>query len=271
MFKHFGKSPANEFNGKVCWITGASSGIGEALAKNLALCNARLVISARRKDQLVRVKEECLALNAKLEDKDILVLDFDMLDYSVHDSSFQKVLKHFGKLDLLISNAGRSQRARWQNIEIEVDRNMFDLNVFSLINLNRIAVRYFFKSKNAGGLAITSSIAGVIGAPVCGSYTGAKHALHGYFESLRNETRDRNLAITMLCPGPVVSDIVKESFTSKLGEKVDDVYSSKERRMTANRCAHLCLVAIANKLEESWQALFPMIISTYFLRSPCLC
>ncbi|KAG4069998.1 hypothetical protein HA402_013658 [Bradysia odoriphaga] len=85
---HFGKSP------------GASSGIGEALAKNLARFNARLVISARRKDELDRVKQECLALNRKLKDKDILVLDFDMLDYAVHESKFKQVVDHFGKAEL---------------------------------------------------------------------------------------------------------------------------------------------------------------------------
>jgi len=150
---------------------------------------------------------------------------------------------------------------------VEVDKSMFDLNVFSLINLNRIAVRYFSQSGNIGGLAITSSIAGIIGAPDCGSYTGAKHALHGYFECLRNEIKDKNIAITMLCPGPVFSDIVKEAFTTKVGEKVNKVYQPTERRMTADRCAYLCLVAIANKLDESWQALFPLIIVTYFLRN----
>jgi len=84
----------------VIWVTGASSGIGEALAKNLARCNARLAISARRKDELVRVKQECLALNRNLKDKDILVVDFDMLDYSVHQSSFDNVVNHFGKIYL---------------------------------------------------------------------------------------------------------------------------------------------------------------------------
>ncbi|KAG4070076.1 hypothetical protein HA402_013736 [Bradysia odoriphaga] len=264
---HFGKSPATEFSRKVVWVTGASSGIGEALAKNLARFNARLVISARRKDELDRVKQECLALNRKLKDKDILVLDFDMLDYAVHESKFKQVVDHFGKLDLLISNAGRSQRARWQNIELEVDKSMFDLNVFSLINLNRIAVRYFSKTGNIGGLAVTSSIAGIIGAPDCASYTGAKHALHGYFEALRNELGSNKISITMLCPGPVFSDIVREAFTTKIGEKVNKVYQPTERRMTADRCAYLCLVAIANKLDESWQALFPLIIVTYFLRN----
>lgn len=85
------------------------------------------------------------------------------------------------QLDLLVSNAGRSQRASWHNIELEVDKDMFELNVFSLINLNRLAIRHFYKNGNVGALAITSSIAGIMGAPDCASYTGAKHALHVRF------------------------------------------------------------------------------------------
>jgi len=246
--------------------TGASSGIGEALAKNLALCNARLAISSEIKDELVRVKRECLALNSNLKEQDILVLDFDMLHYSAHESSFQKVIKHFGKLDLLISNAGRSQKASWQSIELEVDRSIFDLNVFSIISLNRIVVRYFYESGNKGRLAVTSSIAGVIGTSNGGSYTGSKHALHGYFEGLRNETRDKNIAITILCPGPVFTDIMKKAFTSKQGE-VNELNSPGKRKMTTDRCAFLCLVAIANKLEESWLAMFPLVIFTHLLRN----
>jgi len=260
---YFGKVPGEELSGKVVWVTGASSGIGEGLAKVLARCNALIVLSARRKDELERVKKECLALNPKLKEKDILILDFDILNYSVHEQSFKKVIDHFGKLDVLISNAGRSQRANWQEIELQVDKDLFELNVFSLLSLNRIVVKHFLKV-GKGQLAVTSSIAGKVGAPGSGSYTGSKHALHGYFECLRNETRGK-IDITMLCPGPVHSSVLKEAFTSQEGQKFDQSHNASDRRMTAERCAYLCLVAITNKLEESWQALFPVVPITYFV------
>lgn len=77
----------------------------------------------------------------------------------------------------MINNAGRSQRAIWENVEIEVDRQVFELNVFGVVSLSRIAVQYF-NTKNKGHLVVTSSLAGVIGAPFSCSYTGSKHAIH---------------------------------------------------------------------------------------------
>jgi len=247
----------------VVWITGASFGIGEGLAKELAQCpGSKIVLSARREDELKRVKRECLAENPKREDNSILVLPLDMTNYSSHEPCFQKVLSTFGRLDLLVSNAGRSQRAKWHEIETEVDKQLFDLNVFSLVNLNRIVLKYFFK-EGKGHLAVMSSLAGKIGAPNSGSYTGSKFALHGYFESLRNEVRGKNVDITMICPGPVFSGVLKEAFTSKVGEKVDQDHSPSDRRMTADRCGFLSLLGIANRLEELWLAPFPIIPLTY--------
>jgi len=260
---YVGRQPVDSFRNKVVWITGASFGIGEGLAKEVAKCpGSKIVLSARREDELKRVKRECLADNPKREDNSILVLPLDMTDYSKHQPSFEKVLGTFGKLDVLVSNAGRSQRAKWDEIETEVDKQLFDLNVFSLVNLNRIVLRYFFKV-GGGQLDVTSSIAGKIGAPNSGSYTASKFALHGYFESLRNEVRGKNVDVTMICPGPVFSGVLKEAFTSKVGEKVDQDHSPNDRRMTSERCGFLSLLGIANRLEEIWLAPFPIIPLTY--------
>jgi len=263
IYSYYGKQPAETYADKVCWITGSSSGIGEGLAKELAKCSAKIVLSARRKDELERVKAECLSINKKMKTDDILVLPMDMTDYSSHEPAFQKVLDHFGRLDVLISNAGRSQRANWVDIELEVDKSLFELNVFSIINLNRKVLRYFLDNKR-GQLAITSSTAGRVGVPYSGSYTGSKFALHGYFESLRNEIGD-TVPITMLCPGPTFSGFLKEAFTGKSGSKFNQDVRPNDRRMTADRCAYLSLVAMANRLEESWMGLFPVVPLTYFV------
>jgi len=260
---YLGKNPTDSFNGKVIWITGASSGIGEGIVKELAKCQgSKIVISARREDELKRVKGDCIAANPSRKKDSILVLPLDMTDYSSHAPALKKVLDTFGKLDVLVSNAGRSQRALWHEIEPEVDKQLFELNVFSLINMNRLVLRHFFEA-GEGHLAVMSSIAGKIGAPNSGSYTASKFALHGYFESLRNEIRGRNIAITMICPGPVFSDVLKNAFTSQKGESVDQDHSPGDRRMTAERMGHLSLVAIANQLEETWASPFPIIFLTY--------
>ncbi|ODM94851.1 Dehydrogenase/reductase SDR family member 7 [Orchesella cincta] len=261
-YSYYGKTPAEAFDDKVVWVTGSSSGIGEGLAKELAKCNAKIVLTARRKDELERVKSDCLGLNKRLKNEDILVLPMDLTDYSSHQPAFDRVIEHFGRLDVLISNAGRSQRANWVDIELEVDKNLFELNVFSLINLNRIVLRYFL-ANGRGQLAVTSSVAGKIGAPFSGSYTGSKYALHGYFESLRSEIGNK-VPITMLCPGPVFSGFLKEAFTAKTGDKFGQETQATDRRMTADRCGYLSLVAIANGLDEAWTALFPVILVLYF-------
>ncbi|OXA62629.1 Dehydrogenase/reductase SDR family member 7 [Folsomia candida] len=231
LYCYIGIQPVHAFRDKVIWITGGSSGIGEAIAKELAKCNsAKIVLSARRKEELLRVKSECLGKN---------------------------------NLDVLISNAGRSQRAAWPQTELAVDKDLFELNVFSLLNLNRIVVRHFLEVGRGGQLAIMSSIAAKMGVYHSGSYSGSKFALHGYFNSLRNETYTDNIDVTLICPGPVFSPILRNAFTSKLGQVVDQEYTSGDRRMTADRCAYLSLIAIGNRLEETWVALSPIVLFTY--------
>ncbi|CAL8095445.1 unnamed protein product [Orchesella dallaii] len=260
----FGKSLDRFYSRKVVWITGASSGIGEALAKELAKHKAKLVISARRIDELNRVKQECLELSKTMTDKDILVLPLDMTDYASHQHAFTKVLKHFGELDILVSNAGRSQRANWEEIENEVDKELFDLNVFSLLALNRIVLKYFY-SVGKGHLAVMSSVAGKNGIPFSASYTGSKFALHGYFACLRNEIASKKMSvpITIICPGPVFSGFLKVAFTAKKGQEFGQGVRATDKRMSAERCAYLSLTGIANELEECWMSLFPFLQLTY--------
>ncbi|ODM94857.1 Dehydrogenase/reductase SDR family member 7 [Orchesella cincta] len=264
IYTYFGKSLDGTFADKVVWVTGASSGIGEAVSKELAKHRTKIVISARRVDELNRVKRECLELSNSLTDADILVLPLDMTDYSSHQSAFKKVLDHFGRLDILVSNAGRSQRANWEEIETEVDKQLFDLNVFSLLALSRIVLKYFYRV-GKGHLVVMSSVAGKNGIPFSASYTASKYALHGYFACLRNEIASKNIAIpvTLICPGPVFSGFLKEAFTAKKDQKFGQDVPSTHKRMSAQRCSYLTLTAIANELEECWVSIFPYLQLTY--------
>lgn len=161
--------------GSVVWITGASSGIGKELAYVLAKNNVKLCLTARSLDRLEAVKVECLKLGKRLQPNDVLVLKMDMLDLDSHQKHFDKVLKHFGQIDVLVNNAGRSQRALFRDIHITVDRDVFELDVFSVINLSRIYVR---QCNGQGHIAVTSSGVGLISVPNSASYTAAKHAIH---------------------------------------------------------------------------------------------
>ncbi|XP_046687421.1 dehydrogenase/reductase SDR family member 7-like [Homalodisca vitripennis] len=262
----FGKK-IGVLRGKVIWITGASSGIGASLAEVLAANGAKLVISARNAGNLSKVKQKCIA--AGLPATDVLILPMDVLEIQKHEQYFQQVIAHYGQLDILVNNAGRSQRALWEDIDIAVDKEIFKLNVFSVVSLARLAVRYF-NEKGGGHLVTMSSLAGVVGAPYSGSYTATKHAIMGYFDSLRYERISQSgggqLAITLLCPGPVFSNVLSESFTETAGQKFMQHQDPTDKRMTTERCAKLCAVAIANRLDEAWMGLFPVVPLCYVLR-----
>jgi len=256
----FGKDVAKEMAGKVVWITGASTGIGAALAMEAVKKGAKIAISARREPLLAQIKAKCLELGAK--SCDVLVLPLDLCDFSSHQDSFKKILTEFGRLDILINNAGRSQRARWEHTSIEVDQDLFNLNVFSVVNLTRTVLPHMLENKS-GTVAVMSSSAGKAGVPFSGTYTGSKHAVHGYFESLRSEKVGTGVEVCMLCPGPTFSNLLEVASTEKLGEKFGESMQATDKRMTAERCAELSFIAITNKLPESWICFKPVLLLMY--------
>ncbi|XP_001603507.1 dehydrogenase/reductase SDR family member 7 [Nasonia vitripennis] len=249
-YDKFGKS-VDTLSGKVVWITGASSGIGEHLAYELAKGGCKLVLSARREAELYKVKTNCLAINPNLQDHDIHVLVFDVRAIESHQRVFDNVLSTYGRLDVLVNNAGRSQRAHWEQIDLAVDKEVFDLNTFSVVHLTRLAVKQFLH-QGGGHVAVTSSLAGILGAPFSASYTGSKHAIHGYFDSLRMEKLTSNIKVTIVCPGPIQTDFLAESFTENVGEKYGQQTEIASNKLSAQRCAKLFASALANKLDEVW-------------------
>lgn len=261
-FKEKYGKPVSSLKGKTIWITGASSGIGEHLAYVLAKAGCKLILSARRVAELERVKKTCLEENKCLTDNDVEIYPMNMLDLNLHEKAFQDVTDKFGKLDILVSNAGRSQRAKWENIEIAVDKEMFDLNVFSVLSLSRLAVKYFLKV-GGGQIVNTSSIAGFVPTPISPTYCATKHALHGYFKPLFMEHPDKLISVTMVCPGPVQTGFLEKSFTEKPGEEYGVSTDTAKTKVSAERCAALMGIAIANKLNEVWIATPPVLRITY--------
>ncbi|EDV94192.1 dehydrogenase/reductase SDR family member 7 [Drosophila grimshawi] len=255
--------------GQVVWITGASSGIGRALAVSLARHGVRLVLSARRVKQLEDVQAECLeAARGLLAQNDVLILPMDMLQLENHQSHLYTVLNHFDRLDVLVNNAGRSQRANWTEIEIQVDRDLFELDVFSVIHLSRIVVRYFLEQNGGRGhIAATSSIAGFSPVPFSATYCAAKHALNAYLSALKVE--QRKLDVTIFAPGPIATDFLLEAFTGTDGRKLGGS-TANQKRLTAKRCGWLFAVALANKMDVTWCGLFPVNALAYCARNPTL-
>lgn len=257
----FGKQ-LDKLRGKIIWITDALNPVGEEMVYKIARNDGKLIISGRKKEELYEMKKKCLLINKDLSDDDILVLPLEVTKVETHQECFDQIIEHFNTLDIIVNNVGLSQRAKWEYTESKVDRQIFELNVFSVANLTRIAVR-FFNKKGKGRLAVMSSIAGIVGVPFTGSFSGTKHALHGLYESLRIEKLGKNIHLTILCPGPVLGRTKR--FTENSCKKSNKTEQTG-RRMTPERCAHLSLIAIVNKLDEVWMALFPILPLVYFMK-----
>lgn len=230
------------FKDKVVWITGASSGIGEALALEFAKQGARLVISARREDELKRV-----AALTKLPDLDLMVLPFDLKDTSKATALTANVINKFGRIDILVNNGGMSQRAEMEKTSIEIDRDLMEVNYFSAVNLTR-AVLPYMKRQKSGHVIVISSVAGKFGFYLRSGYSAAKHALHGFFDSFRLETEKDGIKTLIVCPGKIKTNISLNAVTDKGAHgKMDP---SHENAMSAEECATIILKAIQNNDEE---------------------
>jgi short-subunit dehydrogenase len=209
------------FNNKVVWITGASSGIGEALAYEFAQQGARLVLSARRADILEQVKSKCK--NASQH----LVLAMDMTDASRFTDLVLQVESHFGAVDILINNAGVSQRALVKDTLLSVDRTLMEVDYFGPVALTKTLLPYML-ARNSGRLVAVSSIAGLVATPYRSSYAAAKHALRAFYDSMRAEIHDSGVRVSVVYPGFVKTAI---TFSALVGDgstqnKMDDAQDS---------------------------------------------
>lgn len=255
----FGR-PVSDFAGKVVWVTGASTGLGEAMAYELASVGTKLILTARSEDLLEKVKEECLELSRGiLEKKDILLLPFDLTNFSCHKEKVENAINHFGRIDVLINNAARYQVGPIIETDMEVDKAVFDVNYFGPINLTKLVLKQFLQ-QGKGHIVVISSIVGKYGVPSTAAYTGSKHALQGYFEALRTEHQMDNINVTIVCPGIFSSSIFNRTMTTRKDVILQKDYDHYEcANMSSERCAHLSLIAAINKLFESWVAFQPIL------------
>lgn len=233
----------DNFKDKVVWITGASSGIGEALAKAFAAEGAKLVLSARRKEELERVKKEC-----NIGDSHCLVLPLDLSNTSNIDSLTQQVLAKFSRIDVLVNNGGISQRSLGKDTPLEIDRKIMEVNFFGQVALTKSVLPVMLKQKQ-GQIIVMSSIAGKLGFWFRTAYSASKHALHGFFEALRLETEAEGIKILITVPGKIQSDISLHALKGD-GSENNVMDKSQELGMPASECAAFILKAVKNNKEE---------------------
>ncbi|KWW29448.1 MAG: short-chain dehydrogenase/reductase SDR [bacterium P3] len=190
------------FQGRVVWITGASSGIGEAVAYRFAQEGARLIVSALEDEQLSHVAARCVQLGAP----EAFVLPCDLSRLDSLETLAEQAWARFGRIDILYNNAGISQRGTAVETEMSVIRKVMDIDFYAPVILTKSILPRMI-AQGGGQLAVTTSIAGCFGFPMRCAYSSAKHALYGFFETVQAENYKDNVRVTIVCPGRVRTNI----------------------------------------------------------------
>lgn len=230
------------FQQKRVWITGASSGIGEALALALAEKGANLILSSRNEAELHRVKAACTGA------KEVMIVPMDV---SKHDEVFaiaKKVLEQVGKIDILINNAGISQRGLAKDTSFEIDKRIMDVDYFGTVALTKAVLPSMLLHK-LGHIVVVTSVVGHMGTPGRSTYSAAKHALHGYFDALRAEIWRENIQVLLVVPGYIKTKISFNALNAD-GTPQNKMDDGQANGISADTLAEKVLRAIANNREE---------------------
>lgn len=230
------------FQNKVVWLTGASSGIGKAAALELSKQGTNVIISSRNTEKLEAVKAA-----SAYPDK-VKILELDLSNYSNFDSLVAEAISLFGKIDILINNGGVSQRSFVIDTSLDVDEQLMKTNYLGTVALTKALLPYFIERK-AGQIASVTSVVGKIGTPLRSSYAASKHALHGFFDSLRAEVHKDNISVTLICPGYVKTNVSINALTGD-GSKQNTMDKKTENGMTPENFAIKMLKAIDSKKQE---------------------
>lgn len=227
---------------KVVWITGASSGIGEALAYKMKQLGAKLIISSRKSEALYRVKSNC-----KGNPLDIHVLPLDLENTDSLPDIAKAANKIYGRIDLIIHSGGISQRSLAIETDIAVAQKIMDINFWGTVALSQ-SVLPGMVARKSGQIVIISSLVGKFGTKFRSAYSASKHALHGYFDSLRTETIPE-IKILIVCPGFIKTNVTYNALTAD-GSNQNTMDEAQANGMSADTCAEKIVQAIERGKEE---------------------
>lgn len=217
----------SQFQNKIVWVTGASSGIGEAMAKEFVRRGAKVILTARREDRLKKLAQE-LGPSAA-----ILMADLSQL--SEIPALAQKALAIFGSIDVLFNNAGVSQRSYSVDTPFELEKKMLDLDLLSPIALTKSLLTHFVQRKS-GRIIVTSSLMGELELPGNCTYSCAKHGLNGYFYSLGYEMKSHGVDVQVIMPGFVRTEVSESSLTAS-GQRHGKMDSTHKKAMSSEEFA----------------------------------
>jgi short-subunit dehydrogenase len=228
--------------GKIVWITGASSGIGEQMVLQAAAEGASVILSARNEASLLKIKERLTTPEKHL----CLPLD---LEFSVNFPELAKrVVDHFGRIDILINNGGLSQRSTAAETSLDIDRRIMEINYFGNIALTK-AVLPYMQAQKSGHIVVISSISGKFGFFLRSAYSASKHALFGFYESLLLEEAHNNIHVTLVCPGKINTNISMNALNGE-GNSHGVMDHNQETGMSAEECVRQMYVAVAKHKKE---------------------
>lgn len=226
----------------VVWITGASAGIGAEVARQMAEKGASIILSARRVEELVKVRQSLT------NPEKHLVMPLDMMDKVSFSNAYAIIKSKFKGIDILFNNAGISQRGTVVESKEEVYEQLMAINFFAPVYLTKLVIPEMYARKS-GHIIVTSSVTGKIGTPLRSGYAASKHALHGFFDSLRAESHEKGVKVTLVCPGYIKTDISKNALAAS-GKPHGKMDSNQEKGMSVEECAFKIIRAIETNKSE---------------------
>ena len=227
---------------RVIWVTGASSGIGEALCHTLSAKGARLVLSARKAEQLEAVRQACT------HPEQHFVLPLDLTQPATFQAATDRVLEHFGRLDGLINNGGISQRSLAKDTTLDVDRRIMEVNYFGAIGLTKTVLPHFLE-RGSGLFTAISSVSGHVGTPLRSTYAASKHAIRAFYDALRAEVAATQIQVLVACPGYVLTKISYNALTGD-GTPQNTLDQAQAEGLSAEACAEAIVTAIERDKAE---------------------
>lgn len=230
---------SHSIKNKVAIVTGASSGIGRSFAIELAKQGAKVVIASRREDVLQQVASEI-----KKSGGEVLPVATDIRDINSCNDLIKKTVNTYKQIDILINNAGVSMRATFEDLDLKVIRELMDTNFYGMVYCSKAALPYLLKSK--GTIVGISSITGLTPLPGRTGYAASKHAMDGFLNTLRLETRHKGLNVIVAHPGFTNSNI-RFSALNKEGKAQGETPRIEEKMMSSEKVAHIIVKAIQKR------------------------
>lgn len=224
------------------WITGASSGIGRSLALEYSKKKVNLILSSRNKAKLEGLKEQMGNPSR------VRVLPLDLTQPDTFPERVRQARDFFGGIDVMIHNGGISQRSLASETQLKVDRMIFETNYFGTVGLTKCLLP-LFKEQGRGHFVVITSVVGKFGTPLRSSYSGSKHALHGFFDSLRAELHEENIKVTLICPGFVNTDVSINALTGD-GSRQDKMDKATKAGLSPDDFAIRAIRAISREKRE---------------------